>query len=105
MDKKGISIFRAALLAFILLFSTGAEGADWSAMTSGTTYDLNSIWGSSGTDVFAVGDSGIIVHYDGVDWSIMGSGATYNLNGVWGSSGTDVFTVGDGGGASSTTTE
>jgi len=29
--------------------------------------DLNAVWGSSGSDVFAVGNSGIILHYDGIE--------------------------------------
>jgi len=66
-------------------------------MTSGTTNTLYGVWGSSGTDVFAVGASGVILHYNGVTWSPMTSGATQWLHGVWGSSGTDVFAVGSGG--------
>ena len=31
------------------------NGSAWSAMTSGTTNSLNGVWGSSGSDVFAVG--------------------------------------------------
>jgi hypothetical protein len=61
------------------------------------------VWGSSGTDVFAVGQDaatneiGGILHYDGNSWSEMtipGSGA---LHSVWGSSGSDVFAVGPSG--------
>jgi hypothetical protein len=51
-------------------------------------------WGSSGTNVFAVGESGAILHYNGSAWSPMSSGTATNFNGIWGSSGTDVFAVG-----------
>jgi hypothetical protein len=63
-------------------------------MSSGTTKRLSGVWGSSGSDVFAVG--GTILHYDGTDWSPMSSGTTQSLSGVgvWGSSGSDVFAVG-----------
>ncbi len=71
--------------------------ADWSAMTSGTTHNLNGVWGRSGSDAFAVGDSGTILHYDGTDWSAMTSGTTDNLNDVWGTFGDDAFAVGDNG--------
>ncbi len=72
--------------------------ADWSAMTSGATNNLNGVWGRSGSDVFAVGDSGTILHYDGTAWSAMTSGTTNNLNGVWGTTfGDDAFAVGDNG--------
>ena len=69
----------------------------WSAMQSGTGMALLSVWGSSGSDVFAVGDGGTILHYDGSGWSPQVSGTTLNLDGVWGSSGSDVFAVGPGG--------
>lgn len=45
------------------------------------------IWGSSGTDVFAVGWNGTIIHYDGSSWSSMNSGTIYDLHDIWGSSG------------------
>jgi hypothetical protein len=55
------------------------------------------VWGSSGSDVFAVGDGDTILHYDGADWSAMSSGTYHRLYGVWGSSDRDVFAVGGGG--------
>ena len=87
------------LLLFIIFFwflpPAQAENV-WSTMTSGTTNDLRGVWGSSGTDVFAVGESGTILHYDGSgsNWSSMLYGWTdMDFMGVWGSSGTDVFAV------------
>ena len=53
---------------------------------------LHGVWGTSGTDVFAVGDAGTILHYNGTSWSSMSSGTTEILWGVCGSSG-DVFAV------------
>src|SRR5208283_2419895 len=44
------------------------------------------VWGSSATDVFAVGLGGTIMHYNGSTWSAMNSGSTNDLVGVWGSS-------------------
>ena len=70
------------------------RSTSWSSMTSGTTERLRSIWGSSSSDVFAVGGSGTILHYDGTAWSEMSSGTTEHLYNVWGSSSSDVFAVG-----------
>ena len=45
-------------------------------------FDLNAIWGNSGSDVFAVGDNGTIVHYDGNKWNVeipVNAGETYVL--------------------------
>ncbi len=53
------------------------------------------IWGNTGTDVYTVGDSGRVSHYDGSAWTDMESGTTKNLNAAWSVSGTDVFAVGD----------
>jgi hypothetical protein len=55
---------------------------------------LPGVWGSSGSDVFAVGQYGTLLHYDGTGWSAMNSGTTKHLNGVWGKSESDVFAVG-----------
>jgi len=69
----------------------------WSPIISGTTSNLFAVWGSSETDVFAVGIEGTIYHYDWIIWSEMESGITTSLRDVWGSSGADVFAVGSGG--------
>jgi uncharacterized repeat protein (TIGR01451 family) len=66
----------------------------WKTAASGTPERLYGVWGSSGSDVFAVGDYGTILHYDGETWSAMDSGTTRDLSGVWGSRGDDVFAVG-----------
>lgn len=51
-------------------FASAADGAiyvrsggTWRRMTSGTAASLNGIWGSSANDVWAVGNSGTILHY------------------------------------------
>ena len=48
-------------------------------MTSNSDVPLFAVWGSSGSDVFAVGWSGAILHYDGATWSAMSSGAALPL--------------------------
>ncbi|MBT3362097.1 MAG: hypothetical protein HN929_07500 [Chloroflexi bacterium] len=56
---------------------------------------LNSVWGSSSTDVFAVGLYGSVIHYDGCVWTVMDDGTDEDLYGVWGSSAYNVFAVGN----------
>jgi len=60
---------------------------------------LRAVWGASGSDVFAVGDYGTILHTtnSGSSWSAMTSGISVNIYGVWGSSAANVFAVGDSG--------
>ena len=76
---------------------TAASSDGWATQTSGTTWTLYGVWGTSSTDVFAVGENGTILHYDGVVWGPMNSGVLVTLFGVWGSSSMDVFAVGQNG--------
>ena len=75
---------------FVLLYNADAL-AGCSIMSSGTTEHLNGVWGSSGSDVFAVG--GTILHYDGSSWSSMESGFIGTFISIWGISGSDVFAI------------
>ena len=91
--KRKNNIF--VMLFFLFLFPISVFSADWTAMNSGTTYSLHSIWGSSGSDVYAVGDNGTMIHYDGSTWSPVEIKVEATLYSVWGSSAKDVFAVGD----------
>ena len=66
----------------------------WSEVASGTTENLNGVWGTSPTDVYAVGRAGTILHYDGTGWSAMASGTSEGLHAVWGTSPSDIYAVG-----------
>jgi len=100
MKKAGIPlVLVASLLISVILLSPPAS-ADfvspdgWGAQYPIPCESLHDIWGSSGSDVFAVGEYGTIYHYDGTSWSFMTSGSNEGLIGVWGSSASDVFAVG-----------
>jgi hypothetical protein len=45
--------------------------------------DLAAVRGTSGSDVWAVGNDGAIFHWNGMAWSRAKSGTTQNLSGVW----------------------
>jgi len=92
---KNLSIIFLLALFWLGFMVNLAIAADWYEMESGTTNTLHGVWGSSATDVFAVGNYGTILHYNGSTWSPMSSGTTNTLHGVWGSSATDVFAVGN----------
>lgn len=64
-------------------------------MQSGTTRNLTGVWGSSPTDVFAIGGNGTILHFDGRHWTRMSVPGEPDLISIWGSSGRDVHAVGD----------
>ncbi len=66
-------------------------------MTSNSDVPLFGVWGSSGSNVFAVGADGVILHFDGTNWGAMTSDTNVALFGAWGSSDSDVFAVGSNG--------
>ena len=45
---------------------------------------LNKIWGSSSSDLYAVGNEGNIAHYNGSGWTKIESGTTTDINDIWG---------------------
>ena len=56
------------------------------------------MWGNGASELWAVGDSGAIVHYNGSAWSLIpNSPTTATLHGVWGTAANDVWAVGDSG--------
>ena len=71
--------------------------ASWQSVTVPVSVELNAVWGSGPKDVFVVGASGKIVHYDGQNWQAQTSPTTSHLHGVWGSGPNDVYAVGSGG--------
>ena len=65
-------LLRLIVVLLVCGKSLTAAGGDWkwqNPLIQGNT--LNAIWGSSGNDVFAVGDFGTILHYNGSAWSVM----------------------------------
>ncbi|MBX7196747.1 MAG: hypothetical protein K1X94_32140 [Sandaracinaceae bacterium] len=75
------------------------DGVGWSRMASamvGPSYDLHfeDVWGSAADDVWAVGESGMIHHFDGLAWSAVASSASNRIDGIWGTSSTDVWAAG-----------
>jgi hypothetical protein len=67
------------------------DGSTWTTAEPLRTpeYALNDIWGSSGSDIYAVGPGGLL-HYDGTEWT-----KVPGIKGdrVWGPSPADVYVV------------
>ncbi len=97
-SKIAIAVFTTLILTLLVVLPAAAANfTTWITMISGTTNDLNNVWGSAGTDIYAVGKSGTIRHFDGFSWKGISSGITTDLYGIWGDSSTDVFAVGSSG--------
>ncbi|WP_146647728.1 hypothetical protein [Labilithrix luteola] len=56
---------------------------------------FTAVWGTSKTDVWAIGSGGTIYHYDGTQWVDTPSGVFNTLYGIWGSSANDIWVVSD----------
>jgi len=84
------------------------NGVSWTEMetphSTAKNHFLEALWGSSGTDVYAVGyehdttSVGRVLHYDGISWEEVLITEEYaRFNAVWGSGADDVY-VGESGG-------
>lgn len=73
----------------------GAMGSRWDIMHySENIPSLQGVWGSSDSNIYAVGDNGLILHYSGTYWAIIDSRVSRQLNGIWGSTEADIYVVG-----------
>jgi len=61
-----------------------------------TGIKLNRLWGTSPSDVWAVGEGGTILHFDGVRWSRIASGTTDSLVAIGGRAAGDAWAIGSG---------
>ena len=71
----------------------------WTPVDSQSQVALESVWGSSADDVWAVGRRGTIRRFRAGDtrWQVVESPTTETLHRVWGSGPNDVWMVGDAG--------
>jgi len=72
------------------------DGHTWSRVHSSNiqTRTLRSVWGSTTSDLWAVGDDGAIAHYDGVDWRQSATHVDDRLYEVFGVDSDEVYAVG-----------
>lgn len=56
---------------------------------------VKSIWSVAQNDAWAVGDVGLVLHYDGSSWKKVSLGLTETLYGIWGTSATNLWIVGE----------
>jgi hypothetical protein len=111
-DQRGVpstieETLRRTAISLVLVIVTACGDATapssptlvWTSVPSPTTSRLVGIWGSSPTNIWAVGElsfeSGDIIHYNGTSWSTVLSGPFF-LTRVWGTSASDIWAVGSG---------
>jgi hypothetical protein len=78
------------------IFRKPAGGA-WTAVTSPTSTFLYWVSGTSATDIWAVGEFGVTLHYDGVAWSMSTQVVTTALRTIAAVPGGGLRMVGHGG--------
>lgn len=106
--RTGIAILMVVLMTCALMSGWPAHGpvvASSVVSTGGwawqnplpTGNDLKGVWGSSASNVYAIGKCGTILRYNGSSWVSLACGTTVTLYGVWGSSPNNVYAVGENG--------
>ncbi|MSP93303.1 MAG: hypothetical protein EXR79_16170 [Myxococcales bacterium] len=70
------------------------DGARWEEYKVAAPGFLWWVYGVTGSDVYAAGASGVLLHFDGNGWSRLASGTTKTLYGVWAKSADEVWLVG-----------
>ena len=85
------------LIASGIMMVPALEAETWEAhavpVSAQNTY-IRSIWGSSPNNVYAVGNGGLILHYNGREWVEESNVVDKTLKDVWGYSSDDVYIVG-----------
>jgi len=68
---------------------------NWSGLGTGQTRNIYGVWGTSATDVYGVGQLGLILHYNGSSWAAEPSGVLgSSVLGAWAKSASDIYAVG-----------
>ncbi len=99
LECIAVLLFSLVLLMACSDNPSGPEpvSSQWQTEPTGVSVSLLGVFGLSSHDIFAVGDSGIILHNDGTGWSAMDSHTDRLLHGIWGFAHDDLYAVGDSG--------
>jgi photosystem II stability/assembly factor-like uncharacterized protein len=77
------------------MLHTTNGGTTWSKISTGANgaAAFFDVWGTSATDVYAVGDFGTLVHGSGSSWTKVGIGGGNgpSINCIWGASASEVY--------------
>jgi len=57
------------------------------------TDEVFALWGSSAADIWAVGENGLLLHWDGASWQLNQSPSSAAITGIWGSANDDIWAV------------
>ncbi|HUI28939.1 MAG TPA: hypothetical protein VLX91_01890 [Candidatus Acidoferrales bacterium] len=71
------------------------DGKSWTTWKLQQYALLQSVWGTSSSNLYAVGWGGLILKYDGTTWTQEQSGTTMNLHSVWGLDDSHIYAAGN----------
>ena len=82
-----------------LTSTPSATSGRWTQLDTRSSVDLYGVWGSTDSDVWAVGLGGSILHLTTPNgpWTTVASPTTNTLYGIWGAAADDIYAVGDSG--------
>ncbi len=70
------------------------DGKTWTTWKPQQYNLLSALWGTSSSNLYAVGLSGLILHYDGKAWTQQQSGTTMDLADIWGTDNSHIWAAG-----------
>lgn len=91
--------WRLRVFVSCCVFAVGCSqpGAQWLPVQSPpTSQALNAVHGSSSSDLYVAGNSGLLMHFDGSAWRTLATNTVANLEDVLVVSETEVWVVGEG---------
>jgi len=97
MNRKasGMVRFRAIVLLFLLCYlCSGCVPEEWIEINSHEE-TFGDLWVGENGEIFAVGNNGIVGHFNGYDWQNYYTESENALRGLWGYTEEDVFACGE----------
>ncbi len=92
--RNTIRNVRNLVFLILILISNICVSQVVTRMTSNVYDNVRDLWGTANNNIYAVGEVGIILHYDGTSWTPMSSGTYYQLNTIFGFSNNEIYAVG-----------
>lgn len=93
---SGSDVFFVGYNGYLVHYDSGSDTWTKQALPSevSSSESFYKVWGTSPTDLYAVGTLGTVIHYDGSGWSRIRAGGPH-LSGLWGAGTGELFAVGD----------
>lgn len=91
-DGRDAGLYAGGQMGQIFCYHAGAWRLAFDLYLDITILDM---WGSGPDSIYAVGDEGLILHWNGLEWKRMISGTKSALYSIWGYDDTHILAVGD----------